>query len=44
MGLDTYLHLSAQESEQDASDQSGMPTLGNCWLQRTRPLLKQNGE
>jgi anti-anti-sigma factor len=44
MGLDTYLHLSAQEIEQATPDQSSMPTLGNRWLQRTRPLLGRNGE
>jgi anti-sigma B factor antagonist len=44
MGLDTYLHLSAQETEQDTPDQSRMPTLGNRWRQRTRPPLGRNGE
>jgi anti-anti-sigma factor len=44
MGLDTYLHLTAPEAEQDASDQSGMPTLGNRWRPWTRRSLRQNGE
>jgi anti-sigma B factor antagonist len=44
MGLDTYLHLTAPEAEQDASDQSTMPALGNRWRQRTRRSLRQNGE